>query len=55
MADSVKLLLASPDFYKAPPKKIKVEDCAVADRTYFIFNNKIVAVADRSQEEKANV
>lgn len=41
----VKLLFAAPEFYKANPKKLKVEACPVIDRTYYVLKDRIVAVA----------
>lgn len=44
----VKLLLNTPEFFTAPPNKVKVESDEVTNRTYFIFKDKIVAVGERA-------
>lgn len=42
--DRIKILIATPDFFKLPPKKLTLETCDVANRTYFLHRDKIVAV-----------
>lgn len=41
----MKMLITSEEFFFVPLKKLRVESCPVANRTYFIHVGKIVAVA----------
>ncbi len=43
MAD--RLEFAAPEFFKADPRKLKVDDAPATGRTYFILKGRIVAVA----------
>lgn len=44
----VKLLIFAKDFFFVPMKKVKIETCPVADRTYFIVDGRIMAVGERT-------
>lgn len=43
-AKPIKLVLTTPEFFAANPKKLRVEECPVINRTYFLKANRIVAV-----------
>lgn len=42
----VKFLFGAPEFFRASPKKLKVEADPIVGRTYFILNGRIVGVAE---------
>ena len=43
----LKIEFAVPNFFAIPMKQVEIETPAQADRTYFIFRGKIVAVGVR--------
>ncbi len=44
----LKIEISSPDFFAIPLKKVEIEAAPETGRTYFIFQDRIVAVAIRS-------
>lgn len=46
----VNLLFAAPEFYRSNPKRLKTESDPVINRTYFILDGRIVAVATLEPE-----
>lgn len=50
-AAPVRLVLKTPEFFAADPKKLRVEEDPVTDRIYFLKKDRIVAVAERSHEK----
>lgn len=55
MADpTLKIELSVPNFFAIPLKKVNIETVPETGRTYFIFQDRIVAVARRSGGHKAN-
>jgi hypothetical protein len=48
----VKLIMFDPRFFFIPSKKIKVESDAVANRTYFLHDGRIVAVGKTEGESQ---
>lgn len=48
---SLKIELAVPNFFAIPLKKIEIEAVPETGRTYFIFQDRIVAVASRSANQ----
>jgi hypothetical protein len=46
----VRLLFAAPEFYSANQKRLKTESDPVVNRTYFILDGRIVAVATLEAE-----
>jgi hypothetical protein len=49
---AVKLELADPAFFAADPRRLKVEEDAVAGRTYFLLKGRVVAVARPDTKEE---
>lgn len=54
MADAaLKIELSTPGFFSIPLKKVDIETVPGTGRTYFIYQDRIVAVARRSGGHKA--
>jgi len=51
LTDPLKMEVVSPRFWMTPLRKVSVETIAETGRTYFLLDNKIIAVARRSREE----
>lgn len=45
-AKPIKLVITTPEFFAAAPKKMTVEENAGAGRTYFLKDGRIVAVGE---------
>lgn len=45
IATPIKMLITSEEFFFVPLKKMRIESCPVANRTYFLDGDRIVAVA----------
>jgi hypothetical protein len=43
-AAPLKLIITTPEFFSTPPKNLVVEDNEIANRTYFLKGDRIVAV-----------
>ncbi len=52
--EKLKIEIAVPNFFSIPMKKVAIESPGETGRTYFIYQNEIVAVARRVETERRN-
>lgn len=54
MAAPLKMEVTAPNFFSVPLRKVTIETSAIAGRTYFILDGRIVAVAKPRTQEDAD-
>ncbi len=53
-ARPIRFLMTTEDFFQTNPKKLRVEQCPVLNRTYFVHRGTIVAVATYPQPQQGD-